>query len=183
MMRSPRLSRGRKCPGGRRLAALALASALAPLPRAFAETPPRRLSDWLLERDAADDAYPLGLSWRLPEERPPQHARWQGLLEQLDRGGPDFPADAKSRAALRTWLARLPATGRVPVAMADARWLQANPARDPVLLPGHEVVLPRRPVQLLRPARVAIRTVRSGWWCRSHPVARPTSSPASPVPG
>lgn len=145
-MRSPGSPRARRRRGSRRLAALALASALAPLPRALAETPPRRLSDWLLERDAADDAYPLGLSWRLPEERPPQHARWQGLLDQLDRGGPDLPADPKARAALKDWLARLPATGRVPVAMADARWLQANPARDPVLLPGHEVVLPRRPL-------------------------------------
>jgi len=42
-------------------------------------------------------------------------------------------AVAQAAARLREWLLSLPVTGRVPVALADARWLQANPARDPVI--------------------------------------------------
>jgi membrane-associated phospholipid phosphatase len=63
-------------------------------------------------------------------------------LAGSDRG---VKADPQFTKRLQAWLSSLPATGRVPVTLADARWLQANPARDPVLLPGHTVVLPQRP--------------------------------------
>src|SRR5207244_11909264 len=46
---------------------------------------------------------------------------------------------------LRRWVSTLPVTGRVPVANADAPWLVVRPNRDPVLMPGHTVVLPKRP--------------------------------------
>lgn len=138
-------------------------------PSLYAQVAPQRLSDWLLAQPPSANAYPLGLSWRVPEEAPSQYALRLGLLNSLsgpdrkmmadrevvDRlrewlyslSGPDreVMADPESVARLREWMYTLPVTGRVPVSVPDARWLQANPARDPVLLPGHSVVLPQRP--------------------------------------
>lgn len=105
----------------------------------------KRLSDWLLEQPPSVNAYPLGLSWRVPSEAPPQYALQLDLLKNLAGADKGMKADVAARKRLADWLGRLPATGRVPVALADARWLQGNPARDPVLQPGHTVVLPDRP--------------------------------------
>lgn len=69
-----------------------------------------------------------------------------GLLgDAVNGGSPSLGAPPAARARLAELLHGLPPTGRVPVAQADGRWLEANPARDPVLRSGHEVVLPRRP--------------------------------------
>lgn len=117
--------------------ALALCAAAAE-----AQPGPKRLSDWLLEQ-RIPNSYPLGLSWRVPEERAAQEANLQRLLEDL--GDSRTVPDAQAARRLREWIEGLPATGRVPVALADARWLQANPERDPIVMPDHRVVLPTRP--------------------------------------
>lgn len=109
---------------------------------------PRRLSDWLLEQPPSAAPYPLGLSWRVPDEVPAQAALRLELLNSLAGGDRSITADAESTARLGDWLRNLPVTGRVPVSVADARWLQANPARDPRLLPEHSVVLPQRPLSV-----------------------------------
>jgi membrane-associated phospholipid phosphatase len=123
--------------------ALALAQP-APNP---AQVSPRRLSDWLLQEPAAQraEAYALGLSWRVPAELPAQAAARSALLRDLATGAGALKADAEAMRRLAELIGMLPATGRVRVAMADARWLQANPDRDPVLAPGHTVVMPARP--------------------------------------
>ncbi|TAK68375.1 MAG: phosphatase PAP2 family protein [Betaproteobacteria bacterium] len=111
----------------------------------YAQLAPKRLSDWLLEQPASADAYPLGLSWRVPGEVTAQSQLRLDLLHSLsglDRG---VKADSEVLGRLRDWVRTLSVTGRVPVAVSDARWLQANPARDPVLQPGHSAVLPKRP--------------------------------------
>jgi membrane-associated phospholipid phosphatase len=105
----------------------------------------KRLSDWLLEQPRSADAYPLGLSWRVPDEVPAQLTRKLGLLKMLAGDDAKVKIAASEAPQLRAWLQRLPVTGRVPLAVADPYWLQANPTRDPVLLPGHSVVLPSRP--------------------------------------
>ena len=46
----------------------AQAQAAVVVPNAVAA--PKRLSDWMLEQSADPDAYPLGLSWRVPGEVP-----------------------------------------------------------------------------------------------------------------
>ncbi len=107
--------------------------------------PAKRLSAWLLEQPASQNSYPLGLSWRVPEEIPPQTLARLDLVKALtrrDRGTADGSANF---GPLAEWITGLPVTGRVPVALADARWLEANPGRDPLVLPGHSVILPRRP--------------------------------------
>lgn len=111
----------------------------------FAQVKQQRLSDWLLEQPASPNAYPLGLSWRVPEEIPAQNALLLELIKSLSGQDASLKADTSSVTRLREWLRSLPVTGRVPVAQADARWLQGNPSRDPILKPGHVVVMPRRP--------------------------------------
>src|SRR5258708_21118620 len=113
------------------LAFLALAS------WAQAQQPPQRLSNWLLEQPAAADAYPLGLSWRVPSEEASQHLLRHELLQVL--------ATEPRLSGLERWIRTLPVTGRVPVANADAPWLVVRPNRDPLLMPRHTDVLHRRP--------------------------------------
>lgn len=129
------------------LAALAAAMTLLVAFIAHAQPAPKRLSDWLLEQapTANANAYPLGLSWRVPQEIPAQNAILLDLVRSLSGQDAGMKADPASAARLRDWLRTLPVTGRVPVRQADARWLQGNPLHDPFILPGHSVVLPRRP--------------------------------------
>ena len=105
----------------------------------------KRLSDWLLEHAAVPDAYPLGLSWRVPGEVVAQSELKLGLLKSLSGRDRAVKAAPEVLSRLSEWVRTLPVTGRVPVALPDARWLQANQARDPVLQPGESVVLPKRP--------------------------------------
>ncbi len=112
----------------------------------FAQAGPKRLSDWLLEQPPRSDAYHMGLSWRIPEEEAAQHQLLDGLLQDLSKASRLPGLDPVSAQRLAAWLKDLPPTGRVSVAFADARWLQANPERDPVIFPHHRVVLPSRPL-------------------------------------
>ena len=114
-------------------------------PPLFGQSEPKRLSTWLLEQPESSEAYPLGLSWRVPEETVAQTLARIQLLKSLSGSDRKVAADPGALSRLHDLVSRLPVTGRVPIAIADARWLQANPARDPVLLPGHTVILPPRP--------------------------------------
>ena len=111
----------------------------------YAQVAPKRLSDWLLQQPIDPNAYPLGLSWRVPGEVAAQGALRLDLLRSLSGRDREVKAAPEVLARLRDWVRTLPVTGRVRVAVADARWLQANPARDPILRPGDSVVLPKRP--------------------------------------
>ncbi len=122
------------------LVSLALAS-----PSLHAQTPPKRLSDWLLEQEISPNAYPLGPSWQVPAEVAAQNTLRLQLTKSLSGLDSEVKAKPEAMGRLRDWLNTLPLTGRVPVATPDAWWLQANPARDPILRPGHSVVLPQRP--------------------------------------
>lgn len=126
-----------------------------PAPRA-----PQRLSSWLLGQEHQDTAYQTGLSWRVPEERPAQLSLKLELLHFLG----NLPAQGLGHGEFRgeglaARLSALPVTGRVPVALGDARWLQGSPHRDPLLLPGHTVEVPVRPrtVSVLTPNGVQCR--------------------------
>ncbi len=112
---------------------------------AHAQTPPKRLSDWLLEQEISPNAYPLGLSWQVPAEVAAQNTLRLQLSKSLSGLDSEVKAKPEAMGRLRDWLNTLPVTGRVPVAVPDAWWLQANPARDPVLRLGDSVVLPQRP--------------------------------------
>ncbi len=112
---------------------------------AYGQGNPQRLSDWLIQHPPATDDYPLGLSWRVLGEIPAQHALLLDLMRRLSGQDKDVKADGEAVRRMREWLSSLPVTGRVRIAEADARWLQANPARDPVVGAGDTIVLPKRP--------------------------------------
>src|SRR5438128_8227603 len=123
---------------GRSAARFALVSSLVLIGTAVqAQEKPKRLSNWLLEQPPTLNAYPAGLTWRVPGEEPSQQLLRHELLENV--------AAAPSLRALQDWIRSLPVTGRVPVVNSDARWLIVHPNRDPVLAAGHTVVLPQRP--------------------------------------
>lgn len=102
--------------------------------------PGERLSDWLV-RNAVPGTDTTALHWRVAAEQAPQERLRQAVVQTLGEHEP-----------LAAWLRALPLTGRLTVARADARWLQAVPAQDPVLQEGHSVVL------LPRPGKVTVLT-------------------------
>ena len=106
----------------------------------FGQAPTLRLSDWLLAQPKDSDAFPLGLSLRVPEETIAQVQLRMRLLRSLSQSD-----DSAASARLGEWIASLPVTGRVAIAVADPRWLQGNPARDHIVRPEDTVILPRRP--------------------------------------
>src|SRR5258708_2041156 len=98
---------------------------------------PKRLSQWLLEQPAGANAYPLGLSWRVPSEEAAQRL----LQYELQK---DLAAQPRLRN-LEQWIRSLPITGRVSLQSGDPRWLAVHRSRDPLLAPGQTIVLARRP--------------------------------------
>ena len=125
---------------GMRLAASVSAEAGRPPPAA-----PRageRLSDWLLRQQADPRAYPTGLQWQVPDE----HYAQSGMKRELQTWlAVSETTPAGPRANFARLIAALPVTGRVPIPLADARWLQAHQKENPVLERNHTVVLPQRP--------------------------------------
>lgn len=101
-----------------------------------------RLSDWLLRQPARPDHYATGLHWQVPGEHAGQSRLKYHLLAQL---GTVEAASPAARQRLTALLEAAPITGRMPIARADARWLQAHPKEDPLLESGHAVLLSRRP--------------------------------------
>lgn len=113
---------------------------------AAAVVPGERLSDWLL-RNAGPNVDTTALQWQVPSEKAPQaQLRQAAALGVQMSTGDAFPAEA--RAQLSDWLLALPLTGRLTVAIADARWLQSAPAQDPILQEGQRIVLLPRPTSV-----------------------------------
>lgn len=103
----------------------------------------QRLSDWLLGQSLPPQADLMALSWRSAAEVADQQQRRTQLQQRL-----------KGRfSALAGVVGDLPATGRVRLPKADARWLQANAAADPWLRAGDVIQVAPRSTQVtvLRP--------------------------------
>ena len=113
-------------------------------PLQSAVVPGERLSDWLV-RNAGPHSDTTALHWQVKAERASQEQLRQAALLGLGQS-PGVTLSPDGKAHLSDWLRTLPLTGRLTVAIADARWLQAAPSQDPVLQEGHSVVLPPRPV-------------------------------------
>lgn len=111
---------------------------------ASAQQQPQRLSEWLTRNDPAATGYLTGLSWRVPDEVPAQLGLKLELLQALADNAVMGAGNGRT-GNLAALIDRLPVTGRVPITMTDARWLETNPDRDPLLLTGHAVDLPARP--------------------------------------
>ena len=107
-----------------------------------------RLSAWMLRQPVANDAYFTGLSWRVDGEKTVQERLKNSLKAHLLGSVLTNRAEPAARQRLSDWIDALPVTGRVRVEIADARWLEVHPAKDPVLYPNHEVVIPARPTTI-----------------------------------
>jgi hypothetical protein len=104
-----------------------------------------RLSQWIVRQAAPPDAYLVGLSWRVPVERASQTFLKNALTGHLMGSALTEKVNPAARRRLAEWVSTLEVTGRVPVDLADPRWLEANPVKDPVLSTDHSVILPSRP--------------------------------------
>ncbi len=110
-------------------------------PNSHAQEGQQRLSEWLSSRTITTDDYLLGLEWLVPGEKVTQAQQQSDLPKSLV----DSKGDDAARHRLHDWFAEMPVTGRVPISIVDADWLRANPNHDPVILPEHQVILPKRP--------------------------------------
>ena len=97
-----------------------------------------RLSDWMLRQAPSDQSFSLGLSWQVPSERVAQLKLQSDVLMQLVNA-------QQSANSLSNLIRALPITGRVRTPVPDARWLQAHPKYDPVLIADQQLTLPQRP--------------------------------------
>lgn len=114
-----------------------------PATASSAVIPGERVSDWLL-RNAAAGADMTALHWQVQAERLAQGRLREAVLQSL-YGDARVGLGAEARAQLADWLRGLPLTGRLTLAIGDARWLQGAPSQDPVLGPGHSMLLLPRP--------------------------------------
>lgn len=107
-----------------------------------------RLSNWLaarISRPGNTDPYLPGLVWAVPEERVVQARARNDLLVRLQDRALSPNVAKGTLDELTSLVERLPATGRVVLDNADPRWLEVHPDKDPVLQPGHRVMLRERP--------------------------------------
>ncbi|HEY1610962.1 MAG TPA: YjbH domain-containing protein [Paraburkholderia sp.] len=116
---------------------------------------PAYLGDWLVTQGVAarlfapdagsGDLYASGLAWQSSIERVSQEQQRQRLMADIDALRAHSPERVAMRNRLADFVAARPATGRVFVKSADARWLQTNPPSDPMLQSGDTIVVPDRP--------------------------------------
>lgn len=105
---------------------------------------PTRLNQ-LLREHPLPQAWLPGSAWLARSEELPQQQLKRGVLYDIDKAlqGDGLPAHSRARLqALRGRLAAMAVTGRKPLPVLNARWLQGNPRRDPVLNGGDRLVRP-----------------------------------------
>ncbi len=96
-----------------------------------------RLSEWLALNPSTEQSYQLGLMWLTPEEKLRQENERRVLIQQ--------PGVSSNILKL---FEKMPATGRVNSAVANTKWLEAQPKRDALLQKGDVLLLPQRPNNL-----------------------------------
>lgn len=132
-----------------------------------------RLSAWFerhpsLQRPGDTDSW----AWHAASERGGQAVLQRELTEAL---GP-------SHSALTGFVRSLPVTGRVTLPLVDGRWLQTNPAADPILREGDVLVRHARTgdVAVLLPTGHVCRVVHqpSSTWLAYLRACDPSVAPA-----
>ncbi len=105
------------------------------------------LADWLnrIRAETTAEPYLPGLVWMLPEEVSAQASMKARLLEHLAQREHSPAVREADAAGLQALVRSLPVTGRAVLERTDPRWLEANPAFDPVLRRGQRLRLPERP--------------------------------------
>lgn len=105
------------------------------------------LAGWLnrIREDPTAKPYLPGLTWMSPGEMAVQTKMKSRLLEQLEHREHSPSVSAADAEGLQALVRSLPVTGRLILERTDPRWLEANPAFDPLLQQGHRLRLPTRP--------------------------------------
>jgi hypothetical protein len=116
---------------------------------------PVLLGDWLAERVNAQAStaqgggepalFAPGVTWFAQREVALQENQRRQLLDDINALRSRDASRSIARDGVYALIDARAATGRVPLASGDPRWLQANPASDPMLEPGDIVKLPDRP--------------------------------------
>jgi hypothetical protein len=122
-----------------------------------------RLSDWLLRQPVTPNDYSFGLGWQVPSQQVNDSFIQNQLLLQIQLSR---VANADHQYAMGRLIKSLPATGRVSLPSANARWLQAHPKADPVLEANQQVFIPSRPssiTMLRQDASWCSLPHQSGW--------------------
>ncbi|PIT74724.1 YjbH domain-containing protein [Limnohabitans sp. JirII-31] len=109
---------------------------------------PQRLSHWLANQIPVPDVYPLATMWQTSEEKTRQERVYLALGDSLNVLLQRGLISSAAYAGLQKNLAAMPPTGRVPVAIAEPKWLEAYPRKDPLLQVGDHVTVLQRPISL-----------------------------------
>ncbi len=105
----------------------------------------QRLSEWLEEQHLGPDAYPVGMMWSTPEELTRQRNEREAMRQDVSNVLALNKISRQEAEALLGLLGMLEPTGRVRTSAAEAKWLEAQPKKDPLLFPGDKLSLPIRP--------------------------------------
>ena len=110
----------------------------------------QRLSQWLEERPAQKDGgdYPLGAFWTTPEELTRQNIEYKLIKKKLDEFKAIGKVDSFTFNGLSHNLSVMLATGRMPLAIAEPKWLEAYPKKNPLINAGDSFLIPNRPSTL-----------------------------------
>lgn len=122
---------------------------LAATPEALAPRQAERLSSYLLRVPKNEQSFLFATEWITPASRLAQAALHRALILAVSNVPSEVQVEHLSdpeRARWRSWLSAEQPRGRVRAPSFDARWLQVNPALDPILQPDHQVLIPERPL-------------------------------------
>lgn len=110
----------------------------------------QRLSQWLEDRKTikVENAYVLGAFWTTQEELSRQYFEYKSIEKNLDELNANGKLDANSFKGIKHNLSIMRPTGRVPVAIAESKWLEAYPQKNPYMLEGDGFQIPSRPSNL-----------------------------------
>ncbi len=105
----------------------------------------QRLSEWLEAQRLGPDAYPIGMMWSTPEELTRQGNEREAMRQDVSNLLALNKISHQEAEALLGLIGKLEPTGRVRTSAAEAKWLEAQPKKDPLLSPGDKLSLPSRP--------------------------------------
>ena len=105
----------------------------------------QRLSEWLLKHSKSPRVYLSNLSWYRDAEKPAQRKLKYDIvlgLSELNQLAKSAGSKVYINQKIIDWFQSLPVTGRITIPNVDPRWLEVNPEKNPVLLPGDKILLP-----------------------------------------
>lgn len=110
----------------------------------------QRLSHWLNEHQNTFDenAFTLGAIWTTKEELARQKIEYESIKLALDKLLNLDSINVDSYKGLTHNLSIMPPTGRVPIKIAEPKWLEAYPKNNPLMKLGDSFEIPDRPSNL-----------------------------------